>query len=1338
MRTILFILAAPLFATTSAWITPKEVSPQQVIIRIRTDQALSSCTVTAVEALTGDVPDDVNTTLFPGSTACGRTGSVVRGSDVGFVLGLRYSPAISSVGADGNIESRSLFANTAYTVTVTAGSDAPVVLNFSTTNIPLGKTYTSSSPFCVAGFGNWCWPTISWTSQTKRYADPESGIKIKRATKPGAWGQEAPLADFDFAVGGSGWTNPQNVLNGAGCLTGGSSNCAQTSNGNSIFVAAKGINSGDCVSGYSGGSTGGSCDDQLIAIFGKAAVSGAETVTVGRSYYDSGATTPGGTQNITLSDSAYTNIGFPSPNPGWSCNEPCSGGTPNWVPQMQGAEWGGTLPKQGDWGNAYGRAASTSGVTTSSTSVIGNCYAVATSQACFNPKWNNSYLHIVGSGCTNGGTDVCQINGHPIDGEHLTLKNAPATACTAQCDWDSYASGFVITPNGGGQIDIGAQYSYAYSAMYQLPIEGYPSPCNPVPVSVDYEADGTTPISPPILGELCVFSEQGAQTPKPLWLYIPSRGEMRELSPAWTPPGVDYLDAAGDQNAAQLVINNSPWDGISPNCFFGYGATQSGPNALFRGCYSGNWVEYTSIHPAYGCAGCAGNSGTIFPGQDPGVFWYCTTSCNSQRWADDPITYTDLTPPSMGLDPLSQAAANNPNYSTWGHTIWPSFLLDQMVNGEAIFAGVTAQQGLPNTFISISTVTGQFGFYGDTFFNQPFTWGSAHSQNPSRVGPGYYGTVLNYANFGNPSWNLGGPFISIPTYVYNSGVPSSNTAISNTAPLEPCSNYSITNSQVLLWITQNGGQNQCMHIRMMNVASHTPSAPELAKWPSPQNASWSEPKVLQSGDEIALPNEQDLVAAVTQVTDTLCPSGCLDVVVSRGIPTSFANGRPPANEPNGWSAIAGPTLGPCCSPGIGAWVPANTKGEMSTGAYFDPEAFGAHSSAGPGLKAGNMTYLLAGFPTYDVRFNQAAPGLFGSFIGANSIVARPPFYGKFGSITTQSYPSNQQWAAWSTRELTWFSDLHHTSPSDGLGPEQPITIDPLTYSLIGGTSTLYSVSVTAGGLANTEANYKAMGLQGWDGYNLIQDVSGPSSSLSDSAEHQACLALAVGECHGGSSVGSVFATAPYVRPSAPPNCFTNWYAENYPCLAMSLPSVAGEVVQHDASFNYGLFEGGRILSKCLSGYGRQYEFGTAIPDPTGTGVFCKADWADGVRSEIFVLQVPPFPSGDSTARSSFVSLPVNLPGGYAYAEARFGNAENGSPTSYYCTARADVCTTSGAPFMFASIDSRAGHLLGCSSGCEINIPAVPGLVVYYTTCTSPDGSTWTCDAEPNVALAPGA
>ena len=111
-------------------------------------------------------------------------------------------------------------------------------------------------------------------------------------------------------------------------------------------------------------------------------------------------------------------------------------------------------------------------------------------------------------------------------------------------------------------------------------------------------------------------------------------------------------------------------------------------------------------------------------------------------------------------------------------------------------------------------------------------------------------------------------------------------------------------------------------------------------------------------------------------------------------------------------------------------------------------------------------------------------------------------------------------------------------------------------------------------------------------------------------------------------------------------------------------------------------------------------------------------WADGRRSDVFGVRLPPLPDTDSTIRNTFVQIPVSL-GGQAGSSVRirFGYAEYGSNADgqpLFCSPnRQEDCTTAVAnsdPYAFAN---EPQSWTSCSGGCVINVQAVSGRVLYY-------------------------
>jgi hypothetical protein len=125
-------------------------------------------------------------------------------------------------------------------------------------------------------------------------------------------------------------------------------------------------------------------------------------------------------------------------------------------------------------------------------------------------------------------------------------------------------------------------------------------------------------------------------------------------------------------------------------------------------------------------------------------------------------------------------------------------------------------------------------------------------------------------------------------------------------------------------------------------------------------------------------------------------------------------------------------------------------------------------------------------------------------------------------------------------------------------------------------------------------------------------------------------------------------------------------------------------------------------------------------------VFFPLMWYDGVRMDLVAMKLPPWlgsPAKDSENPSygqTLVNIRVGLGPSYApNARIRFGYAENGQfledgPPP--CTTRQEACSTEipqanpSDPYSFMG-ESRT--LRNCATGCTINIPAIPGRVLYY-------------------------
>ncbi len=201
------------------------------------------------------------------------------------------------------------------------------------------------------------------------------------------------------------------------------------------------------------------------------------------------------------------------------------------------------------------------------------------------------------------------------------------------------------------------------------------------------------------------------------------------------------------------------------------------------------------------------------------------------------------------------------------------------------------------------------------------------------------------------------------------------------------------------------------------------------------------------------------------------------------------------------------------------------------------------------------------------------------------------------------------------------------------------------------------------------------------------------------------------------------------------NCVSNEYDYNYPCV-FTPPGPAGFGIQQDISRTDPGGSYWRRITMGLSGPGRQFQFASFIPDPTGTWAFMQGFWLDGARNELLMARLPPWPNPQdvTTNRSTFVPQSItiaanaNQPG----ARVRFGYGENGLPGNYYCTPRQEACVTGGTPYSF---QSENPSFQSCSGGCTVPIPAIPGRVLYYAVDRQ-DGSGNTIPGSTQVRVVP--
>jgi hypothetical protein len=1283
----LSLSAQPLTVYAIATANGGQTTPTQAILAY-TAASDSPCTIQVSESPTlSPLVHDVDPSLFPGANLDSRAGNMANGLQRTFVVGARCS----DLATDKKLYSRALQANTRHYYRISCDSTS-VTGQFMTDNPPLGNTYADNPPFNAAGFGNYGWPTIDWIDQNNVYIDPLTGIAIKRFTRPGAFGFQG--GSGGSAAGGAlpvfwdlhgAWSNAANITSGA------ATSLATYSGASSdpIFVAWDNNNlnpNGAQLSGYS--PIGFSLDNLQLNVFGNGTdpEDANRTVSVCLTYYDS-ETCQTSWHDIVLPQSlGSTPVSYPD-----SATFPTGG------------FWAG-------WGTAPRRSAF--GVWTATVSVNGN--AVTNAAGSFNTDWKaGGKYYIAGSSpvCMNNLCTIASVANNQL----MTIVETPGTQTNVQ--GYSATAGFLIrkkTSTGSVSISAASQYLASYQNL--LPGTGGFQFCEPNPVIVSYEPDGVTPI-PPVLGELCLVNSMGpgANSVAGLYLLIPSTGKTRFLNPMFmdAEQGVpsDYAQKAGIGGIWGVV------DPVSPTTFYfsyTYGpGVNAGKTALIKAQYqAGPQCVYQAYrsganHPALYAS--SGAQPGMLPHSYPGV-----QALDSMDGLSSCIAYTNVTLPSQGRDVDSQIQAQ-PNYKPIFGTVGG---VSNILGGKALFiltAGASEEPGLLYVF---DLATGNLESASDTFSTYPARWAAIHSASQqasdrflgfaSSNGLGYYSNFVPDPNF------FRGPYTFVPTAVWKSGAWSSDTSLPADASINVACPAGLPEALVANGAT---GMN-CIQFQSQMACNTNPYVPssgqtEAQAFPCPYNPAYSMLTQLAPGDYIR--NVAALQAGGTVpyeylqiVQATPLGSNLWQFTASR-VATGGSNCDPnypnPEAWPSGWTGIP---VSQCDSDFF-------TDTTNLVGGYF-PVVTGSHYSSGVGSSGENPTTVTAGTQGVENRIyyqqSFAAPTA-----SPMPISADVSFHGMEAPSMFQSYPSNMQVSVTEPIGKEWFLDFHSLNPPTGAGWEFPAgntTVFQTPATLVSGTSNVWKF-----GAPTVPMNFKTQPVVAYAGGYLLQDVSSPATGnvITDVKPWQYCVVYVAGECQTGSAVGEVYLSVPFVGGAYAGNigyCNSNTVQRLMPC-ATTLAANAAQIVQSRDDVPDPNALNWRRLGFGLMGPGRQYEFSTAVPDPSGSWAVFACNWCDGVRNELLMAKLPPLPSDAEQPGNDFQLVTVNFGpnSNLNSARVRFGYAENGHPSLFYCTTRHESCSTTTDSSMPFAYESEGPGWQSCSAGCTIQVPALPGRVLYY-------------------------
>ncbi len=887
-------------------------------------------------------------------------------------------------------------------------------------------------------------------------------------------------------------------------------------------------------------------------------------------------------------------------------------------------------------------------------------------------------ITVPGSGCPN--SDQCVIVA-VVNANALTL----ATSASITANYTASNFGWKIwKKTATGSISVNtAQYDYAIAAVLQMPAAGAYSQCSRINAPTTIDRNGT-PLGYTQNGNLCVQLEDFGNA----HLYwIGTNGESRFISslvrPAVVSPAQDTTSIAYMCPQAGGSPQLSPFDQTDANSLYCVGTKTGGLYEVVYKCtYDptnvtwGNYKEFTD---------------------------YTASLSNPAE------VCTNVTKASLGQDLNTQGVPSGYDIAS-GNTSGPYMA----------FAPLIAQGGIAY-YVRFNVNTNQVEFIHDSWTGSGAggpRWGTLHGTAGIEVGYG----ALFIAPMRNQSALADGQYQIPMTAIAGLG----NTALTDSyTDAQTCEQLGVTNPT---FIAQGATGNKCISITVTGEPYNpAPNAYDLSVFPWPHNSTacggdnttancWAQLQISQEGDFITDITDNgsgqnngfyEQMRLVKKVNSTTW-------ILQRGASQADCTVTQMVTHVNGWVPIMQPAG--LCNAVSYYW---NTTTNASS---FDAASMNtAHNDLLTDGVSNSGTFAQCG---YNIRTGTLSsqigqPATYNSF-GAYS----PTFAGSAASVQTldlQCHPSARQFNA-PPNEFRWILDGR---PYGGaLGGSTALFYHVIATT---GTTNVYKVAPPTTGPGGTGSlisslDRKNLPMQVWAGRNLLKDKSGPGSVLAAGDSWNYCVADFAGECIGGSSSGDVFMNVPQAYTGGSGLCQSQ-FEVNTPCWVSAAP-VAPFVTQvgidkPDATGVYW-----RRISNYFNGIGWTDNFWNARSLPGAGWAFSNARWLNGVRTEIMIAKLPPWPAVDAVQRNTFVPVTIKL----TTSSSKMFKIRFGYDTNLYCTTRLEQCATqasTAAPFQWVS-EGNAGTV--CNGACTLSIPALAGRVLYYVVDNVSDGTSWPMQA----------
>jgi len=678
-------------------LTVGAVTPQQALIQYDAPDTLP-CTLSATSGGTlQDIVWDLSEVEFPGSTSdLARSSTIVSSGGRQVEIGLRAA----QLGRSGKLRSRSLQANTPYSLTVACTGGSSIV-NFTTLNIPVGNTVPDPPAFNNAGFGNAAWPNLDWTDKNAVYVDPKTGLALRPATWFGRIAFKSYGMNFGAYFDSAGtWSNASNIISGR------ATSFATSNASDPIFVAINAATPGPGSSSFAGYTvtdlrvnftgSGGPINFCLTADSGQSCISAVQTAT--------------------LPPTAGT-VSFPSSN----------------FPSPPFSEWGIQTMPQHNIVVPFVTQVTTASIPGSTATLVANQTPVPSSTGLFPVNLSSgSKVMVQNSSCPNQLCTVAQVQ----NSASLLLEEtlAPAKNLTLT----SANFGLKIwSVSSSNPVVLTSTYDLIYEpAQSFLIADGASDQCSPNIFNITEDAAGKSIVPTPAY--LCVV-DTGSSDGHSLHVFIPSTGEMRQVGLTIT----GYSGDDGDHfyNTSSPALPFSPWDVSDPRTLYGIANTGANKPGIAKWVYRGNGRAY-------------------FPGPlTQGGLYYqdAATSdgeskCNSgeSQWAN--LCVSVVNKASQGHDLYAMLATSSAAAKA---QIFGSFPRPIAVIGNTMALYWQRQQDGLTAYSYINLQTGAQTAYADTLGGSGVRWGGAHTSSAWVVGTRHMALINPLGSRGNSGPSAG-------------------------------------------------------------------------------------------------------------------------------------------------------------------------------------------------------------------------------------------------------------------------------------------------------------------------------------------------------------------------------------------------------------------------------------------------------------------------------------------------------------------------------------------------------------------------------------------------------